>query len=264
MKDILVAAIGGIATVTAAIVGAAWFTPDLLRLDVFFPTKEVKILDDFIFANIEAYSEQLEGKPIEKYKNPYTSSIEDVFDRATYVEHIWLRKTNSSYTIRLTTSGAAPEVKAIDPELKNKRFEVSASGRKTMTADLAMDQSPEFKYTGNTPNPKTVYVYRNGFQGRNSWGGKNVEYDTDHLTFVYNFSSLPNYKNIFQVAPQACLKRAQGDDISELPIKWKDGVAIVESFSLNKGDKVRIFWTWNRLIKDGKSFEDVTCNDAVK
>lgn len=264
LKDILVAVIGLIGGVLTTILGASWFTPDILRFDVFFPTKEVQILDDFVFVHFEFYRERSSGQPIETYENPYTATKDDIFDKATYVEHVWLRKTKGEYTIRLTTTGTAPEIRAIYPPLKEPRYEHSQSGNRIMTADLALDQSPEFKFSGITPNPKIVYIYRNGFQERKSFGGKNVAYATDRLTFVYDFSSLKEWHTLFQVVPQACLKRAQEDRPTQLEIKWNNGIAITEAFGLNKADKVRIFWTWNRLNAGSPPFPPVTCDYALQ
>ena len=263
-KDVLVAVITLVGGVLTAVLGASWFTPDILRLDVFFPTKEVQILDDFVFVHFESYSERSSGRPIETYENPYTKLEADVFDKATYVEHVWLRKTKGEYTIRLTTTGTAPEIRAISPPLKAPRYELTPSGSQIMTADMALDQSSEFNFSGITPNPKIVYIYRNGFQERNSFGGKNVAYATDRLTFVYDFSSLRELQTLFQVAPKACLKRSQEERPIPLDLKWDNGVAITEAFALKQADKVRIFWTWNRLIVGSPSFPPVTCDDALR
>jgi hypothetical protein len=45
--------------------------------------------------------------------------VDAVCDKATYVEHVWLRKTKREYTIQLTTTGTAPEIKAISPPLRD-------------------------------------------------------------------------------------------------------------------------------------------------
>ena len=264
MKEIVLALIGLTGGVLTTILGAHWFTPDLLRLDVLFPTKEVQILDDFVFVHFEAYRERATGQPLEKYRNPYTLLEDAVFDKATYVEHVWLRKTKGDYTIQLTTSGTAPEIKTISPPLREPRYEQTATGNRIMTAELALDQSPEFKFSGITPNPKTVYVYRNGYQERNSSGGKNVRYATDRLTFVYDFSSLNLWETLFQVTPKACLKRSQEDRPTSLELKWANGVAIVEAFSLKKGDRVRAFWTWNRSTPGTPPFSQVSCEDSLR
>lgn len=264
MKDIVVALIGLVGGILTAILGASWFTPDLLRLDVFFPTEKVQILDDFVFVHFEAYRERGVGPSLESYRNPYTKKEGLVFDKATYVEHVWLRKTKGNYTIQLTTSGTAPEIKAISPPLKEPHYETMANGDQIMTADLSLDQSPEFEYSGITPNPKIVYVYRNGYQERKSSGGKNVRYATDRLTFVYDFSSLSSPEKLFQTIPKACLKRQQEDLPTPLTLNWNNGVAIVEAFNLKKGDKVRAFWTWKRAKSSAPPYAPVTCDDALR
>jgi len=264
MKEIILALIGLLGGVLTTVLGASWFTPDLLRSDVLFPTKEVEILDNFVFVHFETYQKRGTGKPIETYLNPYSKRREDIFDKATYVEHVWLRKTKGDYTIQLTTSGTAPEIRAISPPLREPRYEQTASGNRMMTAELALDQSPEFKFSGITPNPKTVYVYRNAYQERHSSGGKNVRYATDRLTFVYDFSTLDGWEKLFHVAPKACLQRSQEDRPMPLETKWANGIAIVEAFSLKKGDKVRFFWTWNRLTPGTQPFPPVSCEDALR
>jgi hypothetical protein len=261
---IVVAILGLLGGVFTTIVGANWFTPDLLRLDAFFPTKEVQVLDDFVFVHFEAYRERASGKSLETYRNPYNSLQYAVFDKATYVEYVWLRKTKGNYTIRLSTSGTPPEIREISPPLKQSTIQETSSGNTIMTADLALDQSPEFKFSGVTPNPKVIYVYRNGFQERNSFGGKNVAYDTDRLTFVYDFSLLDNWQNLFEIRPEACLKRSQEDNPIPLLVTWRNGVAIVEAFTLKKGDRVRIFWTWNRLSQGEPQYSPVSCEDALR
>lgn len=264
MKDVWIAVIGGLSSVIVAICGAQWFTPDLLRLDIFFPTKEPVVLDDFVFVHLEAYKDGTSGNEIEIYNNPYTGHQEKIFDKATYVEHVWLRKTKAPYTISLRTSGAAPEIKAIAPPIKQPRFEQLPSGDRIMSADLALDQSQEFTFSGVTPNPKTVYVYRNGFQGRNSWGGKNVKYTTDRLTFVYDFSSLPDFDSLFQARPEACLHRSGDDTPTPVDVKWGKGIAIAEAFHLNKGDKLRIYWTWQSSEKNLVDAKLITCDETLR
>jgi len=260
---ITVAIIGLVGGVLTTILGASWFTPKLLRLDVFFPTHEVSILDDFVFVHFDGYEEPGSGPPLEDYLNPYTQSKDAIFDKATYVEYVWLRKTSANYTIDLTTSGTPPEIKAISPPLKTPTYQLTPSGAHTMVADLALEESAESTFSGITPNPKMVYVYRNGFQGRNSWGGKNVKYSTDRLTFVYDFSLLRDWLNLFQAIPQACRKNLQEDEPIPLDVKWGNGIAIIEAFNLKKGDKVRIFWTWNRFQPGAEKYSPVKCNDTL-
>ena len=45
---------------------------------------------------------------------------------------------------------------------------------------------------------------------------------------------------------------------------WSDGVAIAETYNLKPGDKVRIYWTWNRSDKNTAPFREVTCDDVTK
>lgn len=250
---------------TAPLFVANWFVPEFLRFDVFFPTKEVEILDDFVFVHFERYKDRESEQSIETYSDPCSEQQSDtIFDKATYMEHMWTKKTVGKYTIHLATTGIAPEIKTISPPIKEPKCEKNKSGNKIITAELALDQIPESTNLGSTPNPKLIFVYRNWFQKRNSFGGKNVTYDTDHLTFVYNFSSLENWKNLFQIAPQACLKRVQEEQYTNLPLIWANGVAITEARALRKADKVRIFWTWNRLISNATPFQPVTCDDALR
>jgi hypothetical protein len=257
--------ISAITAIVVAIVGAKWFTPDLIRLDVLFPSKSVEILDDFVVVHLENYREREGGaEPIEMYKSPYMPEPQPVYDRATYIEHVWLKKTDGSYKIRLTTSGTAPEIKAIDPGTRDEKLEKTPTGAQLMTAELALDQSQEFLISGITPNPKMVYVYRNGYQGRNSWGGKNVDYPTNRLTFVYNFSSLHQWRNLLAVAPQACLKKSGESEYETLRTHWQEdkGIAIVEAFKLKPGDIVRVYWTWKRANPKDSPYETVTCMDT--
>ena len=123
MKEVWIAVIGGVFSVLTAIAGSQTFAPGLLRLDIFFPTKEPEILDDFVFVNFRDYRERATEQPFEKYENPHTNKLEDVFDKATYVEHVWLRRTNAPYTIRLGSTGSAPEIRAIDPPIKEQHIE---------------------------------------------------------------------------------------------------------------------------------------------
>lgn len=261
--DIVVAIIGLVGVLGSAVLGATWFTPGLIRFDVFFPTKSVEILDDFVFVHFEGYREIGSGPPIEIYKSPYTEEAVEVFDKVRYVEHVWLRKTKGNYSIQLSSSGIVPEIKAIQPPLKNLRFETATSGSKVLSADLDLSQSPEARFSGNTPNPKTIYVYRNGYQGRKSWGGKNVKYPTGRLTFVYDFSTLPIWESLISKSPRACIKRVLESEPTDLSIRWENGVAIVEAYSLEPGDKVRVYWTWNRVSPDVDAFEPLKCKETI-
>jgi hypothetical protein len=254
LKEVAIALLGLLTAVVgavAAVVGAKWFAPEVLHLDALFPTKEIQIIDDFVFAHFNFYVDHKSGSPIETYQdNP-------VFDKVTYVEQVRLRKTNASYKIKLTSSGLSPEILAIDPPIKNSNDTVKQDGTKVREADLATDLSQEFQFSGIVPSPKLIYVYRNGFQGEKSYGGKDIKYDTDRVTFVYDFSSL-KWQDLFKETPEACMKRVADESTEEIDLKWKNGVAIIDAFKLNKGDKIRIYWSW---AGDEKK---VTCNDVLK
>jgi len=237
-----------------------WCAPKLLRLDLMFPTSDVRILDDFVFVHFQAYQNWLlGGEPVEIYEDPHTSNRIAVHDKATYVEHVLVRQTHGKYLIKLTSSGIAPEIKAINPPIKVPDYKSTKDG-KQITAEFAFDQSYEYRNKGVTPSPKTVYVYRNGFQGRKSFGGKNVSYATDKLTFVYDFSAVKDWEGKIAVQPRACLKRATEEIPDLLDVKWDKGVAIVEAFDLKIGDKVRVFWTWT---DPQDQIRPLTCAEAL-
>jgi hypothetical protein len=121
-----------------------------LRLDVFFPTKEVQILDDFVYVHFPFYEERDVGNAHENYRDPFTGKSEPVFDSATYVEYVWLRKTTGKYKIKLASSGLYPEVKGISPPVKLDKLEPNTSGRRVILYNLALDQSKEFHLSGKT------------------------------------------------------------------------------------------------------------------
>ncbi len=247
-----------------------WFAPYLLRLDLFFPTKEVQILDDFVFVKFEEYQDSLTGTPFEKYRDPQTLIVYPVFDKATYVEHVSLRRTRGEYKIVLGTTGIPPEIKSIAPAPDDLQPSKEKAGTRTISAaDLEPEPSQPLTAFSITPDVKTIYVYRNGFQGQkqNSWGGKNVAYDTDRLTFVYDFSSIAGWQDLFRVDPDACLAHPRASHHGRPDVfNWDSnrGVAIVEAYKLKKGDKVRIFWTWNRRPVTLPPYPTVKCENALQ
>lgn len=256
--------LSGSISVTAAIAGTNALAPGLLRLDIIFPTKEPEILDDFVYVHFIDYRDMKISAPLEKYRAQNSATEENVFDKATYVEHVWLRKTNAPYEIRLGSTGIPPQIQAIDPPIKAQKQETRENGVTIVSAQLDLNQSHEFIYKGVTPNPKTVYVYRNGFQGKNSFGGKNVFYPTERLTIVYDFSAIPNYQTILFKKPKGCILRKDDENYDEFDINYRDdkGIAILEAFNLKKGDKVRIFWTWRKSSPENE-LDNVKCSEIL-
>jgi predicted acylesterase/phospholipase RssA len=241
----------------------SWFAPYLVRFDFFFPTKNVQILDDFVFVEFEEYRDKSSNNmPLETYVDPSTSMSYPIFDKATFVEHISLRRTKGDYKIKLKTVGIPPEIKSITPAREQSQIHENKAGTLTIsTAELESEHSDQSKGFIFTPDVKAIYVYRNGFQERNSWGGKDVLYATDQLTLVYDFSSIAGWKTLFRVEPEAC--RVMGKHSIPLHVEWDEGVAIVEAADLKEGEKVRIFWTWNRL-GSLPPYPNVKCEDTFK
>ena len=227
--------------------------------------KKPEIIEDFVFGHFQFYQDQRDGTAHEFYVDPYSKQKENVFDKATYVESISFKKTRSPYKICLQSSGLIPEFITIDPSIKRNGMQQQPERKdRKVCAEPALDQSPEYNYTGITPNPKIVYVYRNGFQGRNSSGGKNVKYKTDRLTFVYDFSSLKDWQKLIAYQPAACLKKA-GEDFAQPieDVKWNNGVAIVRVLNLDEGDKVRIYWTWKKSNDTVGLLGKLSCEDTL-
>lgn len=262
MKEYVPAAISAVASVIVAIVGAQWFSPQLLRIDLIFPSKEIEILDDFVYVQFAFYVDRNTSRPVEKYRETHTGKDVDIYDKVSYLEHASIRKSKAKYQIRLGSKDIFPEVVAISPPLRNLHNEIANDGSKLVTAELDVEQSDEKFGDGLTPNPKMLYVYRNGYQDGNTYGGKNVIYNTDKLTFVYDFTTLGDWKTKLESPPQVCLKRDAEDSPTPLPVKWENGVAVAEAKQLKKGDKVRIFWSWKRAA-GAKAVEPLSCRQVI-
>lgn len=253
----------GLVSIIVAILGAQWFSPEALRLDIWLPTKDVQVLDDFVFVHFEFYDERDSESPREAYQDALSSKPTDVFDKVSYVEHVSIRKSKAKYKIRLASTEILPEIIAISPPLRDMHQEIGSNNARILTAELDLDQSINNYGDRFTPNPKMIYVFRNGFQNGNSSGGKNIVYDTDRLTFVYDFSTLGDMDKVIRTKPQVCIKRQDEELPNVLPIKWQGGVAVAEAQNLKKGDKVRIFWTWARVKPGLPEYPGVTCEKAL-
>lgn len=242
MKEIIVGIIG----LLTVIGGASWFKPDLINFDRLpvlrdvFISDAVKIRSDLVYVHVNYYKDSQKDKAFEKYDNI------DVFDKAIYVEDINLNPTKGKYTINIASSGLKPEILSIYPSVTTTSSEFSVDGKiiHRASADLYLDQNEEYKYKGIVPNPKMIYIFRNGLQSMNSFGGKDVKYETDQLTFVYDFSST-DWKFLIDGQPQACRKNASEDSFHPIEgIGWSHGVAIIRAVDLKAGDRVRVFWNW--------------------
>ena len=251
MKEILIAILG----VASAIFGAKWFNPDFDQFPYLWKNSNIIISSDFVYVHFDFFADRSKDQPIDTFKGVA------VFDKATYVENVDMHRTSAIYTIRLSSSGIEPEIKAIEPEvrptLKRAPGEDRTTVEYTVEAELDLDQNKEYALTGVSPSPRMIYVFRNGFQGMNSVGGKDVKYPTDKLTLVYDFTSIRWSDYAETPTPSACLKHANENDPRPIDVKWQNGIATVEAVSLKAGDKVRVFWTWR-----GQS-RPVTCIDAL-
>lgn len=259
MNEIVKVIVPALSSIIVAIIGAQWFSPELFRLDLVFPSKEIKILDDFISVNFDFYEERGTGLPREYYLDEITDQNVGVFDRASYIEYVSIRRTTAKYEIRITSAELMPEIKAISPILKNTKKSLESANMRVKKAELDTDQESDNGQGSSNFNPKMIYVYRNGYQGTNSFGGKNIRYDTDRLTIVYNFSNLGDASKIFKVEPQACVKRSGETNETIIPVKWNKGVAIAELRKLKKDDIVRIYWTWAKKKANSADFGIMDC-----
>ncbi|KAA0070454.1 hypothetical protein [Tardiphaga sp. P9-11] len=252
MKEILIAILG----VASAIFGAKWFNPDFDHFPYFWKNSDIIISSDLVYVHFDFFADQKKDQAVET-----TAKGVPVFDKVTYVENVDMHRTSATYTIRLSSSGIEPEIKAIAPKvrptLKRAPGEDKTAIEYTVEAELDLDQNKEYALTGVSPSPRMIYVFRNGFQGRNSLGGKDVKYPTDKLTLVYNFTSIRWSDYAETPTPSACLKRANENDPRPVDVEWQNGIAIVEAVKLKAGDKVRVYWTWR-----GQS-PPVSCIDAL-
>jgi predicted acylesterase/phospholipase RssA len=244
-----------------------WVAPYLLRTDFVVPTKTVQVLDDFVFVKFDGYLDRSgAAEPIEIYNDPESSNKYRVFDKATYVEHVSLRKTKEEYDIILS-SGGMTEIRSIFPEPSS--LHASEGEPRTVLKFKPADLEPEERNKSFafrvTPDVKAIYVYRNGFQGENSFGGKNVIYDTDRLTFVFDFSSIKGWRNLFRRDPGACRGDVKGLQQPKPEFNWDPnaGIATLVASNLKVGDRVRIFWTWNRAA-NLEPFKVVSCAHALR
>jgi len=252
MKEILIAILG----VASAVFGAKWFNPDFDQFPYIWKNTDIRISSDFVYVHFDFFADQRKDQPVDSFNGV------PVFDKATYVENVDMHRTSAAYAIRLTSSGIEPEIKAIEPQVRLKTKRAPGEDRNTIEytveSEADLDQNKEYALTGVSPSsPRMIYVFRNGFQGGNSLGGKDVKYPTEKLTLVYDFSSIRWSEYAETPTPSACLKHAKEDDSRMVPLNWQNGIAIVEAIKLQPGDKVRVFWTWR-----GQS-PAVSCSDAL-
>lgn len=263
MKEMIAPLISAIASVVVAILGAQWFSPELLRIDLIFPSKDIKILDDFVYVQFAFYVDKHASPPIEKYYDRQAGKEIDVYDKVSYMEHVSIKKSKAKYQIRLGSAEIFPQIVAISPPLRNLHYEVGSNGSKMVAAELDVSQADDNYGDAMTPNPKMLYVYRNGYQEGNTYGGKNVTYDTDKLTFVYDFTTLDDWEKKIEYPPQVCLKRKEEDAPTPLPVKWENGVAVAEARALKSGDKVRIYWAWRQAHPSGAVKKPLSCEQTM-
>lgn len=244
MKDFflkLIAAITALAGAVSAVASTNWLE---IKSEVnkyvpgVFYTNEIRIVEDFIYVHINFYKDRKAESAIDIHRGS------EVFDSATYVEQVSIHKTKAPYHIKLQSSGIEPEILSINPSVSNITRKTDEKSRIEIDADVSVDNSDEAAFSNRTPNPKMIYVYRNGFQDGNSYCGKNVIYASDRITLVIDFSAI-DWSKLIYGTPKLCIKRKNSEFATDVDVdSWKNGVAVADVFGLLPGDKFRVYWSW--------------------
>jgi hypothetical protein len=97
--------------------------------------------------------------PVEQYTDP-DGQTHDIYNKASYLEHVTLRNTNSDYRVQLTSSGLLPEIIAPLPiETVSQHIDKTANG-KGYTFLMRLKHRAGYS---TTPSLKMMYIFRNGF-----------------------------------------------------------------------------------------------------
>jgi hypothetical protein len=260
-RRILTGALGllsaGAALLTAGI-HANLIRPEAFRFDVFFPTTQPEILEDLVIVRMGFYRnpEKL-ADPIEQYTD-IDRQTHDIYNKASYLEHVTLRNTNADFKVHLTSSGVLPEIVTPLPiEVVNQTRDKTTNGD-GYTFFMHIKHREEYS---TTPSVKMMYIYRNGYSTGHTFFGKNVIYKTERFTAILDFTQIPNFDQVISDPPEACLEKDGEVNLETLPQpKWSSGVAFVDVTDLNPGDKVRVFWNWSDTPRDKK----VECSNAMR
>lgn len=242
--------------------------PDSLRLDKFTVISEPEIMNDFIYGQFQYYIDEKSiqknqtGKKdfTERYINPRDNKEYTIFDKMIVIEHVNQRYANENYEIRANSTGADTEIIAISPPISIPEYKTSAKGNSKgyMSAKLDLSVVPKALRDDAAKDIQIKRIYRNGYQGRNSYAGKDVQYKTDKLVLVYDFSNLflpdketvlvSREKNIFAFSPEACVER-EGKIQENINLDYKytpqTKMLSLTAYNLEKNDRVRVFWTWS-------------------
>ena len=248
---------GGAALLTAGI-HANLITPQAFRFDVFFPTTEPEIIEDFVTVRMAFYRDpEKRADPVEQYTDP-DGQTHNIYNKSSYLEHVMLRNTNADFTVHLTSSGVLPQIVTPLPiEVVSEQRDKTTNGD-GYTFSMRIKHREEYS---TTPSLKMMYIYRNGFNAGNTFFGKNVIYKTERFSAILDFTQIPNFEQLITDPPQACVRKVGQESLETLPqLKWSSGVAFVDVSELNPGDRVRVFWNWSDSPRDKK----VECRDAMR
>ena len=247
----------GAALLTAGI-HANLITPQAFRLDVFFPTTEPEIIEDLVTVRMAFYRDpEKRADPVEQYTDDRDGQRYDIYNKASYLEHVTLRNTNADYAVELTSSGLLPQIIPLLPIDR-----VSEHGDKTTNGrgyTFVMHPKNRLELS-TTPSLKMMYIFRNGFSAGHSVFGKNVKYKTDRFSAILDFTQISNFEQLITDPPQACVKKVGQESLEILQPKWSSGVAFVDVPELERGDRVRVFWNWRDSPRDKK----LECGDTMQ
>ena len=247
----------GAALLTAGI-HANLISPQAFRFDVFFPTSEPEIIEDLVIVRMAFYRDpEKHADPIEQYTDP-DRETHNIYNKASYLEHVTLRNTNADFKVHLTSSGVLPEIVTPLPiEVVSQTREKTTNGD-GYTFFMHIKHREEYS---TTPSLKMMYIYRNGYSAGHTFFGKNVIYKTERFSAILDFTQIPNFEQLISDPPQACLRKNAQENLEMLPPpKWSSGVAFFDISDLNPGDRVRVFWNWSDSPRDKK----VECSDAIR
>jgi hypothetical protein len=246
-KDILVALISALTTILATGV-TAFITTDWFRDFVGLKSSDIVVRRMVVYARILSFSDKHKNeKPISDREIGLRGTSQrrktELYDEGLYLHAYYLSPhIPNTMTLKAHSSGLVDLTPVIpqSEDFSKEQYEKTHGAEIECSVDIASKN-----YVLAT------YHYYNGFQYNErtkkyeSNGGCHINYRTDEVTVVFDFSSLP-YEKLIKQDPRLYIKKPGTDSPSQLPSTFKDGILVADIISKPPvSSHIYCDWTWS-------------------
>lgn len=242
------AILGALATLIAAFGPQLWLYLFPKKSDVIHVERHVAYVRMLHFVdrhlnNANPIRRQFVGLPDQSHGTEI-----DLFDEAFYLEAFYIASHKVPFMKYHASSSGYCAITPIVPTDMNPGIGgYMQSGWKRIEVEFPMEDLGHNRF--HEYLLATIHFY-NGFQYNTkanryeSNGGFSIQYPTDSLKVIFDFSAL-DYQNLLKSRPTVRLKRKEINKVIDVPVTYVDGVLVAENISnLKPGDGVLCDWEW--------------------